>query len=50
MISGLLDQLHEQLVDEAVLLHGLVQDCLDQEHVVLLLLVGRLLFCDNFRY
>jgi hypothetical protein len=44
MIRGLLDQLQEQLIDQAVLLHGLVQDSLDEEDVVLFFLVGRLLF------
>jgi len=43
MIGGLLDELQEELVDQAVLLHRLVQHRLDQEDVVFLLLVGRLL-------
>ncbi len=37
MIGGLLDELEKELIDQAILLHGLVQDGLDEEDVVLLL-------------
>ena len=40
MVGGLLDQLEEKLVDVTVSLHGLVQDRLDQEHVVVLVGLG----------
>ncbi len=36
MVSRLLDQLQEDLVDETVLAHRLVQNCLDEHHVAVI--------------
>ena len=48
MIRRLLDQLEEELVDETVLLHGLVQDGLDEQDVIFFLFVlGRLIWKIN---
>ena len=49
MIGCLLDQLKEQFIHQAVLLHGLVKHSLDEEDMVFLFFVGVDLLCKRGR-